>query len=346
MEEVDLKVDDEIKEVSEENPKKEKLLNLDDIHYEMAKLKVELKTELYKDEKGQLLIERKNQLLKRLYTISHNLKSKKNIEEFLIDKKDYISDTFQFGYSIKNYNKKVLFFLIKILGPLFLICFLVVLFQIMEYIEALKIDKRNYFQYYLSLLKKRNVLIFTFFTKNDYNSRYIKICTFFFSFALYFTINAFFFNDATMHKIYKDQGNFDFIYQIPQILYSLIISAIINYIITALSLSEKNIISIKRMNELKKEIIPAKKKLLLNKFIAFFIIIYLLCFLFWYYLSCFCAVYKNTQIILIKDTIIGFCLSFIYPLFICLIPVGFRMLSLKKENRKILYIISQIAQFL
>ena len=214
----------------------------------------------------------------------------------------------------------------------------------LEYKEALKIDKRNYFQNYISLLKKRNLLIFTFYTKNDYNSRYIKICTFFFSFVLYFTINAFFFNDATMHKIYKDQGNFDFIYQIPQILYSLIISVVINDIITALSLSEKNIISIKRMNELKKEIISDKKRLLINKFIILFIILYLLCFLFWYYLSCFCAVYKNTQVYLIKDSIVGFSLSFIYPLFICLIPAGFRMLSLKKDNRKYLYKISQFTQ--
>ena len=216
----------------------------------------------------------------------------------------------------------------------------------LEYKEALKIDKRNYFQFYLSLLKKRNVLIFTFYTKNDYNSRYIKICTFFFSFALYFAINAFFFNDATMHKIYKDQGNFDFIYQIPQILYSFIISVIINNVIIVLSLTEKNILSIKRMNEIKKEIISDKKRLLVKKFIILFIIIYILCFLFWYYLSCFCAVYKNTQVHLMKDTIVGFCLSFIYPLFICLIPVGFRMLSLKKDNREYLYKISQFTQLL
>ena len=50
----------------------------------------------------------------------------------------------------------------------------------LEYKEALKFDKSNNFQYYISLLKKRNVLIFTFYTKNDYNSRYIKVCTFFF----------------------------------------------------------------------------------------------------------------------------------------------------------------------
>ena len=28
----------------------------------------------------------------------------------------------------------------------------------------------------------------------------------------------FFFSDDTMHKIYEDQGNFNFIYQLPQIL--------------------------------------------------------------------------------------------------------------------------------
>ncbi len=64
---------------------------------------------IYKDEKEELLKERKNQLLERLYKISCNLKSKNNIQEFLEDKKDNVSDTFQFAEGIKNYNKKDLF---------------------------------------------------------------------------------------------------------------------------------------------------------------------------------------------------------------------------------------------
>ena len=36
---------------------------------------------IYKDEKEELLKERKNQLLERLYKISCNLKSKNNIQE-------------------------------------------------------------------------------------------------------------------------------------------------------------------------------------------------------------------------------------------------------------------------
>ena len=37
----------------------------------------------------------------------------------------------------------------------------------------------------------------------------------------------FFFNDRTMHKIYVDRGEYNFYYQLPQIIYSFIISYII-----------------------------------------------------------------------------------------------------------------------
>jgi hypothetical protein len=108
----------------------------------------------------------------------------------------------------------------------------------LSYKEALKFDKRTYLEYYLSLIRTKQLIIFSFFPSNDYNSRIVKICLFFFSFALYYIVNALFFNDSTMHKIYIDEGEFNFIYQIPQILYSAIISAIFNSIIKYFCLSE------------------------------------------------------------------------------------------------------------
>ena len=115
----------------------------------------------------------------------------------------------------------------------------------LSYNDALKYDKRSYSQYYFSLLKMKQIIIFTFYTKSDYNSRIIKIILFIFSFALYFTVNALFFNDSTMHKIYEDEGDFNFIYQIPQILYSTLITSFINIVVKFLSLTEKNIIDLK-----------------------------------------------------------------------------------------------------
>ena len=86
------------------------------------------------------------------------------------------------------------------------------------YEDALKYDKGAYLQYYISLLKLKHLLIFTFITKNDYNSRSIKICLFTFSFSLLYTINSFFFQDKTIHKIYEDNGIYDFVNQNPHII--------------------------------------------------------------------------------------------------------------------------------
>ena len=48
-----------------------------------------------------------------------------------------------------------------------------------------------------------------------------------------------------MHKILEDGGDFNFIYQLPQIIYSSIISFIFENVLGFLSISEDNILSIK-----------------------------------------------------------------------------------------------------
>ena len=55
--------------------------------------------------------------------------------------------------------------------------------NLLDYEEALRTDKRTYCQYYLSLLRTKHILIFTFFQINDYNSQAIKIYIFFFHFC-------------------------------------------------------------------------------------------------------------------------------------------------------------------
>ena len=205
----------------------------------------------------------------------------------------------------------------------------------LEYKLAIKLDKRTYFQYYWSLLKKKHLILFSFLPSNDYNVVTIKISLFILSFALYFTINGFFFSDDTMHKIYKDNGAFDILFQIPQILYSTVITAVINMILKTLSLSEKSILSIKEEKDGVKAVEKSKKtaKCVKIKFALFFILSILFMFFFWYFISCFCAVYVNTQIILIKDTMISFGLSMIYPIGLNLLPGFFRIPALRAENK-------------
>ena len=204
----------------------------------------------------------------------------------------------------------------------------------LQYNDAINYDKRTYAQYYWSLLKIGNLFLFSFIPNNDYNSMAIKICLFFFSFGLYYTVNALFFTDSTMNKIYEENGEYDFIYQIPKILYSNLISTVINLIVRFLSLSEKDILKIKKTskNENLEEKVQKTKQCLKIKFVFYYLISFLFLFIFWFYISCFCAVYKNTQIYLIKDTLISFSLSLLYPLGYYLVPALFRLFAFKNNN--------------
>ena len=80
----------------------------------------------------------------------------------------------------------------------------------LEYELALIIDKRTYIQQYFSLLKKKQLILLAFYPNEDYNLRSVKIILLILSFSLYFTVNGFFFSDATMNKINRDHGKYDF----------------------------------------------------------------------------------------------------------------------------------------
>ena len=220
----------------------------------------------------------------------------------------------------------------------------------LEYKDALKIDNRTFFQYYWSLLKRKHILLFAFYPNKDYNLFSIKKIYFLISFALYITITGFFFDNESMHNIYMDNGIYNFLSEIPKILISSLITSITNVILNHLSLSEKNFLLVKNQKTLKLMLDSSKifKKELMIKFSLFFAFV-LLCLSFcFYFISCFCGIYPNTQIILIKNSVFSFCLSMLYPFGINLIPGLFRIPALRasKKDKKCLfnfgYIISLI----
>ena len=220
----------------------------------------------------------------------------------------------------------------------------------LDYRIAVNIDKRVFLEYYWSLLKKKHLILFTFVPANDYNLLSIKISLFLLSFSLAFTICGFFMNDETMHKIYEDYGVYNIFHQLLQIFYSTVISAVINTLLRMLSLSESHILEIKREKSLQKATKKSKaiKKLIKIKIVFFFIFNILLLLFFWYFISCFCVVYVNTQNILIQDTIFSFGLSMLYPFALLLFPAMLRIPALraKKKDKICLYKLSLVIAFL
>ena len=204
-----------------------------------------------------------------------------------------------------------------------------------KYKEALDNDKRTFLQTYISLIKTKQKIYYTFLLENDYNSKIIKICLFIFSLSLDYAVGAMFFHDGTMHKIEEDRGDYNFVYQLPKTIISFLITYYITKLVSCFILSEEKISKNIGSNN---DETDTKINNLLNiskcKLAIFFVLITLFHLLFWYYLSAFCAVYKNTQRALILNTIQSMLDSFFfYPFIICFILCIMRKCALKATNK-------------
>ena len=221
-------------------------------------------------------------------------------------------------------------------------------FQIneLEYNKAVKLDKRKFLRMYWSVIKREHTLIFLFYF-DDYNLYYIKFARCFFLICTDMALNVFFFSDDSMHKIYLDYGKYNFIQQIPQIIYSTIISQLLQEFICYLSLTDKHIYKIKDQVKSEKKQIFKILKCIRLKLLGFFAFTILLYIFYWYLISTFCAVYKNTQIVFIKNSILSFITGLLYPFVLYLFPTILRKLALSdtKKSLKFLYKLSDVIHF-
>ena len=149
-----------------------------------------------------------------------------------------------------------------------------------------------------------------------------------------------------MHNVYENKGLFDASYQLPIIAYSSFISMFLGSLVQMLGLSNDAIIDFKQSEEINNINERGEKliKKLKIKFVFYFILGYILLIFFWYYISMFNAVYRNTQYLLLKDTLMGFALSLFTPFVIYLIPGIFRIPALAnpQKNRRCLYNFSKV----
>ena len=200
---------------------------------------------------------------------------------------------------------------------------------------------------YYYLIKREHRIIFTFFVYSDYNLVPVKWSRFIFLLATDMAMNVFFFSDATMHKIFLNYGKYNFIQQIPQIIYTTIISQLLEIFICYLSITDKHMYEIKNLEPGKRnkdEIVRVYDTI--NKKLFFYFLITFIFFLgYWYIVCVFCAVYENTQITYIKDSFISSLLGYIYPFILYLFPAAFRGCALKCKNNKCLFKVSEFIPF-
>ena len=217
-----------------------------------------------------------------------------------------------------------------------------------NYDDAKINDKRTFIIYYWSLLKMKQLFIFTFYTYTDHNLRIIKIALFILFLSFYFAFTALFFNDSIMRAIYTYKGNTDAAVHVTNIVLSSICCLIMNFIVRLISLSERDInkINNEKNPDNRMALAEKTKRALKVKLIILFIISGLLIGLCWYYVAAFCAVFKNSQWHYFINVLAAFIVCNLWPFVTSLIAPCFRIPSLKSDKkRECMYKFSQIISY-
>ena len=210
------------------------------------------------------------------------------------------------------------------------------------YDKAKIIDHRGYCGYYWSMLKLRQLIIFTFVSNDDYNFILIKIVSFFLLLSLNLFYNSIFFFDKVINDIYDDEGKYSIKLQILNILICSLIFSFTIILVRFIITSHRKYIKLKEMEiyeEAQKESYSIHKKLVI-RYIIFISVGSVLILFIWYFITSFCAIYRYTQNHMFLNAFISFLFSMIYPFIYCLLPALFRYLGLEK-NYKCCYCFSQ-----
>ena len=216
-----------------------------------------------------------------------------------------------------------------------------------EYKEAVAQDKRTFIQYYWSLLKMKQLCIFTFYTYTDHTLRLVKIALFILFLSFYFAFTALFFNDSIMRAIYIYKGNTDAAVHVTNIVLSSLCCLIMNYIVRFVTLSERDINKIVNdgnEEHRKTNAYQTKQRIKIKTYILF-VIAGLLIGLCWYYVAAFCAVFKNSQGHYFINVLVAFIVCNIWPCVTSLIAPIFRLKSIHEKNSECMYKFSQIIAY-
>ena len=143
-------------------------------------------------------------------------------------------------------------------------------------------------------------------------------------------MNGMFFVHETMYK--KKTGDTSFAQKLPQIIFSLLVSHAIEIILCYLGMTDVHYYEIKALPKKEKndQRVFDILKCMRRKLMGFFIFTFLLFLFHWYFISAFCAVYQNTQLIFLRDSAIGILVSLIDPFIIYALTCLIRAISLMK----------------
>jgi hypothetical protein len=210
-----------------------------------------------------------------------------------------------------------------------------------DYKQVENIDSRSLLTMFWSFLKQKQIILFIIYT--DRNLRILKISLFICFVAFYLAFTALFFNDDIIRAIYTYKGNTDAAVHVTNVVLSSLCSIIMAFIVRLVTLNDRDINKILSEKDVsnRNEQIELTKRSLNIRAIIFYSVSILIVGVCWYYVSAFCAVFKNSQGHYFINTLVAFIVCNLWPFVTSGITTGLRKLSLNKKSAG-LYKFSQI----
>ena len=208
----------------------------------------------------------------------------------------------------------------------------------LPFTQALRLDKRNIFIIYLSILKMKIEIISIIFYPEEYTHRSLTLSIFLFNCLFSYFMNALLYSDEVVSQKYHNNGQLDLLTSIFLSFASNIISSIFVWLIKILCVY--NIYLILMVKEIKDK---DDYQLLLERFIkwakikTFFYYIFnlIISIAIIYYLYIFCELYKKSQLSLFINYIVGISESLIFSFGISIVIFVLRIIGLKFKIKKI-----------
>ena len=219
-----------------------------------------------------------------------------------------------------------------------------------DYEMAIKYDKRKFWRiFYISMLGKGNIINILLF-KTPLDLQPLRVILFIFVNSCDLAFNTIFYSNKSISDKYHYQGNNIFIFSLINNLVQSIVSSVISFIIVTLFQhmiesrgsfedifkEEENKLrqnkSYKVSKETKIAILNQIRKIFSNlkcKITIFIVLEFSIILFFYYFVTAFCEVYKETQISWIYDFFISFLISLATEILISLLITLFYTLSIR-----------------
>ena len=207
-------------------------------------------------------------------------------------------------------------------------------YELFCYEEAERLDHRNASTFYFDYLSDKQSIFNVIVNNSILDMRHLKLDRLILTISLDFFFNAVFFTDNYISRKYKN-NSLSFLVGLPKTIFSNLIAFFICGFLNYLSNNKiEQIIKNEKFSDEFKLIGEKILKLYKTKLIYYFIISTLIMFICFYFVSVFCAVYKNIQVNWIISSLQSCAIVFIIPfIFGIIVMIVWRIsLSFRKKN--------------